>query len=462
MKGKIITLMCASALLSGCHIYKAYDRPEDIVAEGLYRDTTAVNDTLASDTTNFGNLPWREVFTDAQLQGYIEQALTNNADLRTAALNVQQAQAALMSARLSYLPQLALSPQGTVSSWDKGKATQTYSLPVTASWQIDLFGQILNPKRNAQVSLKQAQYYQQAVQTQVIANVANMYYTLLMLDRQLEITRGTADILKRNVETIKAMMEAGIYGTTSAAVEQSTSAYAQVVASISDLEQSLSETENAFCLMLNQPAQSINRGTLENQQMPEEFSAGIPLQLLSNRPDVQAAEMSLASCYYNTNSARAAFYPQIILSGSAGWTNSAGGMIVNPGKLLASAIGSLTQPLFYRGANIARLKQAKAQEEQAKIQFQTALLNAGNEVSNALALYQNTSEKAASRTMQVNSARKASEDTKDLFNLGTSTYLEVLSAEQSYLSAQLAEVADTFDRMQAIVSLYQALGGGRE
>lgn len=462
MKKKIITLMCASALLSSCHIYKSYDRPEDISTAGLYRDTVAGGDTLAADTANFGNLPWREVFTDPQLQTLIEQALTNNADLRNAALNVKQAQAALMSARLAYAPSLALSPQGTVSSWDKGKATQTYSLPVTASWQVDLFGQLLNPKRNAQVSLKQTQFYEQAVQTQVISSVANMYYTLLMLDRQLQITEGTADILKKNLETVEALKDAGIYGTTSAAVEQSRTAYAQVLASLPGISQSIRETENALCLMLNQPGHSIARSVLEEQQLPTEFSAGIPLQLLSNRPDVKAAEMSLASKYYNTNSARAAFYPQITLSGSAGWTNSAGSAIVNPGKLLASAIGSLTQPLFYRGANIARLKQAKAQEEQAKIQFQTALLQAGNEVSNALYQYQMISEKTVSRQIQVNSARKASEDTKELFNLGTSSYLEVLSAEQSYLSAQLSEVSDTFDRMQAVISLYQALGGGRE
>ena len=407
---KIIILMCATALLSSCHIYKSYDRPEDITVEGLYRDTIAGGDTLAADTANFGNLPWKEVFTDAQLQTLIEQALTNNADLRSAALTVKQAQAALMSARLAYAPMLALSPQGTVSSFDKGKATQTYSLPVTASW--------LNPKRKAQVSLKQTQFYEQAVQTQVIANVANMYYTLLMLDRQLQISESTCDILKRNLETVEAMKEAAM--ANSAAVEQSRTAYAQVLASLPDIRQSIRETENALCLMLNQPAQSIARGTLEQQQLPAEFSTGIPLQLLSNRPDVKAAEMSLA------------------------------------------AIGSLTQPLFYRGANIARLKQAKAQEEQAKIQFQTTLLKAGNEVSNALYQYQMTSDKAVSREIQVNSARKAAEDTKELFNLGTSTYLEVLSAEQSYLSAQLSEVADTFDRMQSVISLYQALGGGRE
>ena len=457
---KIIILMCATALLSSCHIYKSYDRPEDITVEGLYRDTIAGGDTLAADTANFGNLPWKEVFTDAQLQTLIEQALTNNADLRSAALTVKQAQAALMSARLAYAPMLALSPQGTVSSFDKGKATQTYSLPVTASWQIDLFGQLLNPKRKAQVSLKQTQFYEQAVQTQVIANVANMYYTLLMLDRQLQISESTCDILKRNLETVEAMKEAAM--ANNAAVEQSRTAYAQVLASLPDIRQSIRETENALCLMLNQPAQSIARGTLEQQQLPAEFSTGIPLQLLSNRPDVKAAEMSLAASYYDTNSARAAFYPQITLSGSAGWTNSAGSAIINPGKLLASAIGSLTQPLFYRGAHIARLKQAKAQEEQAKIQFQTTLLKAGNEVSNALYQYQMTSDKAISREIQVNSARKAAEDTKELFNLGTSTYLEVLSAEQSYLSAQLSEVADTFDRMQSVISLYQALGGGRE
>ena len=434
MKGKIITLMCASALLSSCHIYKAYDRPEDITTEGLYRDTTAVNDTLASDTANFGNMPWREVFTDPQLQGYIEQALTSSPDIRTAALKVQEAQAPLLAAKLAFIPALTLSPQGTVTSWDKGKATQTYSLPVTASWQIDLFGQLLNPKRMAKATLEQTKAYEQNTRVQLIANTANLYYTLLMLDRQLEITEGTAEIMKKNTETMQAMKDAG----------------------------NIREVENSLCLLLGEPAHSIERGILEDQQLPTEFSAGIPLQLLSNRPDVKAAEQALAVAYYNTNTARANFYPRITLSGSAGWTNSAGAAIVNPGKLLASAIASLTQPLFQNGANIANLRIAKAQQEEAKIQFQTALLNAGNEVSNALDLYQACSQKVEARTMEVNSSKNAADYTKELFNLGTSTYLEVLSAEQSYLSAQLSEVSDAFSRMQAVISLYQALGGGRE
>ena len=462
MKGKILTLICATALLSSCHIYKTYDRPEDIVAEGLYRDTVAVNDTLVSDTANFGNLPWREVFTDPQLQALIEQALTSSPDIRTAALRVQEAQAPLLASKLAFIPALTLSPQGTVSSWDKGKATQTYSLPVTASWQIDMFGQLLNLKRQAQATLEQTLAYEQNVRVQLIANTANLYYTLLMLDRQLQITEGTAEILKKITETMIAMKEAGFYNTTEAAVEQSRAAYAQVQASIPDIRSSIREVENSLCLLLGEPAHGIERSVLEEQQLPNEFSVGIPLQLLSNRPDVKAAEQALASAYYNTNVARSNFYPRITLSGSAGWTNSAGAAIVNPAKLLASAVASLTQPIFQNGANIAKLKIAKAQQEEAKIQFQTTLLNAGNEVSNALDMYQACTEKVNARNMQVNSAKKAADYTKELFNLGTSTYLEVLSAEQSYLSAQLSEVSDTFSRMQAVISLYQALGGGRE
>ena len=462
MKGKILTLICATALLSSCHIYKTYDRPEDIVAEGLYRDTVAVNDTQVSDTANFGNLPWREVFTDPQLQALIEQALTSSPDIRTAALRVQEAQAPLLASKLAFIPALTLSPQGTVSSWDKGKATQTYSLPVTASWQIDMFGQLLNLKRQAQATLEQTLAYEQNVRVQLIANTANLYYTLLMLDRQLQITEGTAEILKKNTETMIAMKEAGFYNTTEAAVEQSRAAYAQVQASIPDIRSSIREVENSLCLLLGEPAHGIERSVLEEQQLPNEFSVGIPLQLLSNRPDVKAAEQALASAYYNTNVARSNFYPRITLSGSAGWTNSAGAAIVNPAKLLASAVASLTQPIFQNGANIAKLKIAKAQQEEAKIQFQTTLLNAGNEVSNALDMYQACTEKVNARNMQVNSAKNAADYTKELFNLGTSTYLEVLSAEQSYLSAQLSEVSDTFSRMQAVISLYQALGGGRE
>ena len=459
MKKQILYMLCATALLSSCHIYKSYDRPEDITASGLYRDPAADNDTLVSDTTNFGNLPWREVFTDPQLQSLIEQGLKQNTDLLSAALNVKAAEASLMSARLAYAPSIGLSPQGTISSFDKNAATKTYSLPVTASWQVDLFGQLLNSKRNAQVTLKQTKAYRQAVQTQVISNIANMYYTLLMLDRQLEITQATAEVLKRNTETVQALSERSTY--TSAALAQSKAAYAQVVASIPDIEQSIRETENALSTFLGEAPHAIKRGVLEAQALPEELSAGIPLQLLSNRPDVKAAEMSLASCYYNTNSARAAFYPSITLSGSAGWTNSAGSMIVNPGKFLASAVASLTQPLFNKGANIAQLKIAKAQQEEARLSFEQTLLNAGVEVNEALVQYQTAREKADYYNKQVASLQTAAKSTSLLMKHGNTTYLEVLTAQQTLLNAQLSQVANRFTEIQGVITLYQALGGGR-
>ena len=462
MKKQIIYMLCATALLSSCHIYKSYDRPEDINTSGLYRDPVAENDTLVSDTTNFGNLPWKTVFTDPQLQSLIELGLKQNTDLQSAILKVKEAQAPLLAAKLAYAPSLALSPQGTISSFNHKAASKTYSLPVAASWEISLFGGILNTKRGAEVNVKQMQAYRQAVQTQIIANVANMYYTLMMLDKQLEISRETAEILKRNTEAMEAMKEGAMYNINSAGVEQSRAAYAQVLASLPDIEQSIREVENSLSVLLGQAPQSIKRSTLDAQSLPSEFSVGVPLQLLSNRPDIKAAEMALAASYYNTNVARSNFYPKITLSGSAGWTNSAGSTIINPGKFLATAIGSLTQPLFYNGSNIAKLKITKAQEAEAQLAFQQALMNAGSEVSNALSLYQTTSEKAESRKIQVEAAQKAANDTKELFNLGTSTYLEVLSAQQSYLSAQISQVSDTFDRMQAVVNLYQALGGGRE
>jgi efflux transporter, outer membrane factor (OMF) lipoprotein, NodT family len=462
MNKKIIYLIGTTILMSSCQIYKTYKRPDDIKVAGLYRDTVSGNDTLAADTANFGNTPWKKVFTDPLLQSLIEEGLQNNADVRTAALKVKEAEAPLLTAKLAFAPSLTLSPQGTISSFDHSAATKTYSLPVTSSWQVDLFGQLLNPKRGAEASLKQAKAYQQAVQSRIIANVANMYYTLLMLDRQLEISKETADILKRNTETMQAMKDAALYNTTAAAVEQSRTAYGQVLASLPEISRSIHETENSLCILLSKSPQTIQRSVLEQQSLPTEFSAGVPIQLLSNRPDVKAAEMALAYAFYNTNTARAAFYPRITLSGSAGWTNSAGGAIINPAKFLASAVGSITQPLFDNGINIAKLKIAKAQQEQAKIQFEQTLLNAGNEVSNALYQYQTATEKTNSRNIQVNSAKNAADYTKDLFKLGTSTYLEVLSAEQSYLSAQLSEVSDTYDRMQAIINLYQALGGGRE
>lgn len=303
MKKQIIGMMCLTAMMSSCHIYKAYDRPETIDASGIYRDPASATDTLASDTANMGNLPWKEVFRDAKLQALIEEGLANNVDMQAAALRVEEAKVMLTAAKLSYLPTINFTPQGTLSSFDKSKPTQTYQLPVSASWEIDLFGKILNAKRGQKVAYEQSKYSEQAVRSQIICGIANTYYSLLMLDRQVEITTETAAIYKENVRVMEAMKIAGM--TTEAAVAQMRAASHQVEASLLDLKRQVRETENSLAVLLAKAPQPIDRSTLDEQVMPEELTAGVPMQLLENRPDVKMAEMTLAAAYYTTNSARA-------------------------------------------------------------------------------------------------------------------------------------------------------------
>ncbi len=458
MKWKVLVYpLCMATLLSSCHIYQKYERPE-INAAGLYRDPVSVTDTLVSDTANMAHLPWEKLFADPYLQDLIRLGLERNTDLQTALLRVRESQASLMTSRLSYLPSLSLSPQGGVSSFDQRQGNWSWSLPVAGSWEIDLFGKTLNAKRAAKAALLQSEAYQRAVQTQVVAAIANYYYMLLMLDRQLEITERTSGLWAKNVETMKAMKEAAM--VNEAGVVQSEANYYAVVASVADLKDQIRQTENSLSLLLREAPQTIRRGKLEEQVLPALLNAGVPIQLLSNRPDVRVAEMALAGTYYNANEARAAFYPSVTISGTFGWTNQAGNTILNPGKMIASVLGSLTQPLFYRGANIARLKIAKAQQEEARLSFEQALLNAGADVSDALSLYESAKQKSLQRTRQIQALEKSVEYTQELLSLGTSTYLEVLTAQQSLLSAQLSGVADRFQQMQAVVNLYHALGGG--
>ena len=439
---KLIISLAAILALSSCGIYSKY-KPVTEIPDGLYGHggtdtpglTSADPEIQRSDTAaNFGNLSWREVFTDPYLRVLIDSALVRNTDLRTAHLRVKEAEATLLSARLSYLPAFSLSPQGTASSFDGGKATQTYSLPVSASWEIDIFGRLTNAKRRAQAVVAQSRDYEQAVQTQLIAAVANNYFTLLMLDAQIEISTATEAAWKESVATTRAMKAAGM--VTEAALSQTEATYYNICTTLLDLQEQLNQAENALSLLLADVPHRIPRGRLADQQLPENLSVGVPLQILSNRPDVRSAEQSLAQAFYTTNAARSAFYPSITLSGSAGWTNSAGAMIVNPGKFLATAVASLTQPLFNRGANIAQLRIAKAQQEEARLSFEQTLLNAGSEVNNALVQYQTARDKSAYFNRQVASLENAARSTQLLMKHGNTTYLEVLTAQQTLLNAQ--------------------------
>ena len=445
---KIIVLTTATALLSSCGIYTKY-QPAETTPDNLYGEEVAVD-----DTTNFGNVNWRELFTDPQLQALIEQGLQNNTDLRSAQLQIEEAEAALMSAKLAFLPSFALSPQGTISSFDGGKATKTYTLPVTASWELDIFGRLRNAKQQAKALYAQSKDYQQAVRTQLIAGIANVYYTLLMLDEQLAISQQTEDAWKETVASTRALMDAGL--ANEAATSQMEAAYYSVQTSILDLKEQINQVENSLALLLAETPRRYERGKLADQRLPEDVAVGVPMQMLSNRPDVRAAERSLEQAFYATNQARAAFYPSIVLSGSAGWTNSAGSMIVNPGKFLASAVGSLTQPLFNKGQIMAQYRIAKAQQEEASLSFQQALLNAGSEVNDALVACQTSKAKTLLFEKQIQSLEKALESTSLLMEHGTTTYLEVLTARQSLLSAQLSQTANRFTETQTGINLYPA------
>ncbi len=457
---KLIMITSASLLLGSCGLYNKYERPEDVNTKGLVRDVTSLTDTLAvSDTTSFGNLPWRSVFTDPQLQTLIETGLANNPDMLNAALNVKMVKAQLLAAKLAFVPSFTFSPQGTLSSWDGHTPSKTYSLPVTASWSFDLFGNLLSQKRSAQVALIATQDYQMAVQSNIISGIANMYYTLLMLDRQLEIVTKMEGLTKNTWDMMKLQMDLGRARSTS--VQSAEANYYSVQAQAVDLKRQIREVENSLSLLLGQPAQTIARSSLDAQSLPTELSTGVAIQMLNNRPDVHAAEMKLAQCFYDTETARSRFYPNITISGTGAYTNSSGMGIVNPSKWLLSAVGSLVQPIFQRGQLIAGLKVAKAQQEQAYNDWQNAILKAGSEVSNALVQYNSADEKSRLEARQVEVLTKNVEDTKQLYTSSGSTYLEVIAAQTSLLNAELSKAADDFSKMQAVVSLYSALGGGR-
>ena len=456
---KILLLTVIVALTSSCSIYRKYHRPEDLPVDSLYR--AEVMETATEDTTSLGYMPWEEMFTDPYLQDLIKTGLEHNVDLQSAILRVEQAKAQLSAAKWAYAPSLNLTPQGGLSSVNAGKVSWNYNVGGAVSWDIDLFGSLLNSKRGAQVTLLQQQAYQQAVRSQIIGTIANSYYALLMLDDQVKISEENVKIWKEQVRTMEVMLKVG--QTNESAVTQARANLYALEASYADLVRQQRETENALCSLLGQPYFPIERGTLSEQTVPDNISVPVPLQLLSNRPDVMQAEMAYASSYYTTNMARAAFYPSINLSGSAGWTNSIGQAISNPAGWLLSALGQLTMPVFNHGQLRANLKVSKAEEEIARLTYRQALLTAGEEVNNALFAIQTHETMLEKHQAQCKDLERTLVSTEYLFrNSSGTTYLELLTAQQSLLSAQLNAISDQYQLLQSVVTLYQALGGGKE
>ena len=416
---KKILIAALSLLTTGCGIYNKYERPDldTVQTDSLYR-ADAAPDTASS----IASLGWEELFTDPCLQSLIRRGLEANTDLQTAALRVKEAQATLMSSKLAYLPSLQLDPQGNLSSFDGSKTQKTYSLGGSASWEIDLFGKLTNAKRGARATLLESEAYRQAMQTQVIATVADSYYALLMLDEQVRVTTQTAESWREYVKSLHALMKAG--EADRATLSQAEASRLSAESSLLSLQRQVAEQENALCVFIGEVPHRLERGTLDGQQFPDRMSVGLPIELLSRRPDVRQAEASLMQAFYATNSARSAFYPSITLSGSAGWTNSGGTAITNPGAWLLQAVGSLVQPLFNRGQNIANLKIAKAQQQEAVLAFKQSLLDAGQEVNNALIQWQTAREQILLDQEQVKQLETTVSDTRLLMEHGTVNYLK--------------------------------------
>ena len=452
----IIILGLATLSLTGCKsLYGTYKRPE-VKTDGLVRDP-ANDQTTLEGANDFGQLPWRDVFTDTNLQAIIEKTLTNNPDLLNAALNIDIAEQQLGAAKLAFLPSLALAPQGTITHFGSHvEATKLYTLPIASSWEIDLFGNLRNAKKAAQMAMIQMQDYKVAVQTRLICNVANLYYTLLMLDRQNKIVTDMATLTKSTWDMMQLQMDYGRARSTS--VQSAQSAYYGVQARATDIKKQTREVENSLSLLMGEPVHGIARGTLDNQKLPSNFSGGIGVEILSNRADVHANEMALAKCFYNVNQARARFYPSLSITASGGWSNGNG--MVNPAKLLFNAIGKLTQPIFMQGKLRAGLRVAEDQYKIAYNKWQNSVLTAGSEVSNALVAYNAAEEKDVLYTKQIEILKKNVEQTQMLYNQSSSSYLEVITAQQNLLNAEISQVQDQFSKLQAIVNLYYALGGG--
>jgi NodT family efflux transporter outer membrane factor (OMF) lipoprotein len=450
-----VVFMALAAMTTSCGIYKKYETPQNTALTAAYVEARDAE----VDSTALGNLLWEDVFTDPVLADLINIALKNNTSLKDAKINVEIAQAQLKGAKLAYLPSVALAPNGAGASYAGSSLSWSYTIPATVSWEVDVFGKLLNSKRSAAVGVELSEAYAQAVRSQIICAVANTYYAMSAIESQLALSRSTAVLWEQSVQTMRDL-KAGAR-VTEAAVVQSDANYRSVLASITDLEVTRHELDNTMSVLLNTMPQHWDVAADKNLDIPVRLSAGVPMQYLAQRPDVTAAERGLASAYYATASARAAFYPSLAITANGGFTNLLGSIIKNPGEWFYNIAGQLTAPLFSRGQNITRLKVAKLQQEQAMNAFENTVLSAAGEVSNALTVYQKAGERASHLDVQVEDLQNSVSYTNDLLVYSTGTYLEVLTAQQSLLSAQMGRINCDLTRNQAIISLYQAMGGGR-
>ncbi len=443
----IAATLCVA--LGSCGIYGKYQRPAEVTqVDSLYNYIAANN-----DTTSLATLSWRELFVDTKLQSLIEEGLSRNTNLNVARLNIEQAEVALRTSRLAYVPSFSVGAEGGVSSVNKA----TFTLSATASWEVDLFGKLRNAKLQNRAALEQSRAYTQAIRTQLIASIANNYYSLLMLDAQLAISRSTLVAWGENIRTMEALTRAGRLNQTS--VLQSQASKVALEGSIVSIEEQIANLEISLSALLCRPTQRIDRGDLASTKFPESVASGVSLDLVSNRPDVRAAEYNLMQSFYATNVARSSLYPTITIGGSAGYSDGAG-VIANPAEMIYSAVGSIVQPLFNRGTLRAQLDIAKSAQEQSLLEFNQALLDAAAEVNTALTSWQSSIRRIALDNKERAILERALRSSELLMKHGNINYLEVLTAQFTLLQSQLSNVTNRYDEIASVVALYYSLGGG--
>jgi len=447
----------AAVLMGACNSTKNIPLGS-VKTDGLF------GDSLSSDTVSMASIPWKELFTDPHLQHLINEGLDSNFDMQVAVQKVVEAEAYLKQSNANFLPAVSAIGDGVYirnseSLYPSGPRESKYiELGAEANWEIDIWGKLRSAKRASYASLLATDAARKEIQTRLVADIASSYYNLLALDAKLAITKQTVQNNIDLVETMKVLKESG--KVTGAAVVQSEATRYAAEVTIPDLEQQIREAQNALYLLLGRSGSIIERGTMDQQPPASLMQIGVPAMLLTNRPDVMQAEYSLLYAYEITKNARAYFYPALTITASSGLAAVSLDELFDPGSFAANIVGGLTQPLFNRRANTTRLKVSKAQQEEALLNFKSTLINAGNEVQNAMGSYQASEQKMQLRAKQVDALVKSVDYSKELLNYGSANYTEVLTAEQSLLSARLSSVNDHLQQLDAVVSLYRALGGG--
>ena len=452
-----IIAICVVALsLAGCNTIKSLHSEYKSQAT-VPADVFGQNVSLTGDSTSIAELSWREFFTDPLLQRLIDTALVRNTDINAARIAIQQSEASLAAAKQAFFPSVFFSPSGSIASFGGSAAAKTYNVPLQVNWDIDAFGSIKSNKRKSEILLMRAKTAEQAVKANIISAVAQQYCTLLLLDQQQEILMATDSLWKISLETQKILWENG--KSYSTAVNQMESSYLNVKTSIVDNRRNIREVENAICSLLAITPQHIERAHLGSYSLPKSLEMGVPAMLLQYRPDIRMADYAMAEAFYDTQAARAAFYPSISLQGLAGWTNNAGDAIVNPGKILLNAVASLTQPIYTQGKLKANLKINQLEQEKLMNQYVQTVIDAGNDVNEALADYQAAIEKHDYYHRQVEVLKDAYRGTHELMDNGKAIYLEVLTAQETLLNAQLNEAVNMYNGAIGVIALYIALGG---